>query len=315
MVFFRVALAVSLMALVFCAVLLFRCGQDDSADDPSDELDSDDDDQDDDVDDDADDGGSPTLSKPIFSEDDGPAVYSNCPEGMNYVPGGFTTVVYQGERWGGWYEESVWVDGFCIDIYEASQPEATEFDPGPWTDSISGPVPPAQSRAEVLPWTHITPQQAAEACAAVGKRLPTLAEWQTAYSGFHSRNWPWGYQWRYNTCHVDLPEGLYPTGGCCFEQCSFGHCFITCDMLGNVSEWLDGYWEEQCYGQNEILVAGGSAHVSHELLNIQIEDPDHPGCWLFSAYSQQRSGLHHHSPDSAIDDDGFRCARSLSNQP
>jgi len=74
-----------------------------------------------------------------------------CPEGMEFVPGGVTEVVYSGERWGGTVYEEQWVDDFCMDRYEASQPDASKTSAGSWTGT--GPIPPAQSRSGVLPWT------------------------------------------------------------------------------------------------------------------------------------------------------------------
>lgn len=233
-----------------------------------------------------------------------------CPPGMVMVPGGKTVVQYYGPRWDGLYEESVVVEDFCIDIYEASQPDASEDFHGSW--SFNDPIPNAESKPGVLPWVSISWLDAQQACMNVGKRLPTLAEWQTAFSDLEGLLWPWGDEWEDNDCYVDWPTfGSHPTGGCCFEICPDSECFSVCDFVGNVSEWVDGYWDESCYGSDFVMIAGGSAHLNHSDMNGQQEDPDKPGCWLFEDYSLPRSGLHHHDQVSGFEDDGFRCAASI----
>jgi hypothetical protein len=58
--------------------------------------------------------------------------------------------------------------------YEASRPNATASAPG------TGTAVAACSRAGVIPWSTVTPAQAAAACTAIGARLCTEAEWQRA---------------------------------------------------------------------------------------------------------------------------------------
>jgi hypothetical protein len=234
----------------------------------------------------------------------------HCPEGMSLVPAGNTAVVYSGERWGGFVTEIEWVDDFCIDIYEASQPDATVDYSGSWAQGQ--PIPPAQSKVNVMPWNIISWLDAKQACAAAGKRMPTLAEWQTAYSGYDGAWWPWGTndydEGLASSCWINQPYMMVlPTGGCCFENCSGDQCFTTCDMLGNIAEYADGYWDETCYGETEVLIAGAGI-IGWYQPNHQVEDPDNPGCWLFVIFAQRRFGLHHHDQNANLGDDGFRCA-------
>jgi len=230
-------------------------------------------------------------------------------KGMTFIPGGCSVVVRYGKRWGGFYRDNVCIDSFCIDKYEASQPDATKNFRGSW--NAGKKIGPAQSVYGVLPWTEISYNDAMEACAKAGKRLPTLAQWQTAFSGWDGALWPWGEQWRDNNCYVDMASGINPTGGCC-ECVKFGDaCFEVCDMVGNVSEWIEGYWCEHCFNDEQVLVAGGAAHISHTCVNSQILDPHNPECWVFSSYSQRRSGLHHHDRMTGFHDDGFRCVMDI----
>ena len=244
------------------------------------------------------------------------ALAQECPADMQFVPGGETIVVYSGDRWGGTVDSPQSVDDFCIDEYEASQPDATADRPGSWAPGL--PIPAAESMAGVLPWASISWTDAQQACAAAGKRLPTLAEWQTAYSGYYGAWWPWGtdhYDPRQAaSCYINEPVlQTFPTGGCCFENCEGAQCFTTCDMLGNLAEWVAGLWEPECYGDTQVLSAGASV-IDWFTPNRQEIDPANPDCWKFSLFAQRRFGLHHHDRVTEINnDDGFRCAKSLGD--
>lgn len=233
---------------------------------------------------------------------------------MAFVPAGYTTVVTSGARWHGTVRRVEWVNAFCIDRFEESQPSATKDSMGAWDCNEQKPPPPPQSRRGVLPWVSLSWNQARQACHAAGKRLPTLAEWQTAYSGYGGALWPWGadaYQPRRAAgCWTFAPPMTHPTGGCCFEICRPDRCFVTCDMLGNVAEYVDGYWDESCYGKTQILLAGGGI-AGWGSPNLQVEDPQRPGCWKVLIPPQTRDALHHHDPDlDRLNDDGFRCVKS-----
>ena len=201
------------------------------------------------------------------------------------------------------------IGDFCIDKYEASQPDATKTSFGSWR--FEKPVPAARSVKGVLPWHSLSWEEAAAACEKAGKRLPTLAEWQTAFSGLTNVAWPWGNDWVDHGCYVNRSIGVYPTGGCCFESCPYPPCKEICDMVGNVSEWIDGYWDLDCYGTDGVLIAGGAAHNGYNRRNQQSLDPDNPGCWVFDEYAQKREGLHFHNSTSGFSDDGFRCALTV----
>lgn len=232
---------------------------------------------------------------------------------MALVPGATTTVVYFGQRWNGFARQQVDVEPFCVDVFEASQPDATQKSPGSWV--WNRPVPAAQSKRGVLPWTDITFNQAAEACQKAGKRLPTLAEWQTAFSGVDGSPWPWGDAWRTNTCYVGRKFGVFPTGGCCFEIAIGNESFEVCDMVGNVSEWVNDLWDPACDGADRIMIAGGAAHTDPTLSNGQQRAETGAKCWRSTDYSLERFALHEHNRESGYFDDGFRCAKSLKPTP
>jgi formylglycine-generating enzyme required for sulfatase activity len=129
--------------------------------------------------------------------------------------------------------------------YEASRPGAQSSDAG----SLSNR---ACSRADVIPWTNLTPAQAAAACAAAGARLCTETEWHTACVGA-SGSCIWSYapatscsSFQANTCNgVDhdidsslagVQNGLIATGslGNCHSNLTAGSVF---DLSGNAREY------------------------------------------------------------------------------
>jgi len=277
---------------------------DDAVNDDDDDSLSDDDDDDNDDDDDDDDDNN--------NDDPG-----TCPENMVLVRGGRVNVIYYGQMWGGQEEVAVEqeVESFCIDKYEVSQPDATVDDEGSWF--FGEDLPAASCAAGVLPWRNIPQADAALACAMAGKRLPTLAEWQLAFSGYSGKKWPWGDAWdgvMAADCYFDMPFvgepiPVYPTGGCCFTiPAEEGGPFEICDMVGSLAEWLATPWSPECYGEEQVCVAGGASRKNPYSVQSQREDPENPGCYLFVDFAGCRYGLHHHAAMDAPYDDGFRCA-------
>ncbi len=90
----------------------------------------------------------------------------------------------------------------------------------------------AQSVAGVTPSRFITWFQAQQACANVGKRLPTNAEWQMAAAGTPDTDFA---DYGSTTCNTDNQEpGVSLTGS--RENCVSNYGAF--DMVGNVWEWV-----------------------------------------------------------------------------
>ena len=131
---------------------------------------------------------------------------------------------------------------FCIDIWEASRPDATETDPG--MDSGY-----ATSRKNVRPWTITMLSVAKDACAAAGKRLCNPAEWQKACQGPSMTVYAYGDVYDplmcngidtycncepYPGCYNDCGAGLHMNPTNFFDTCTNGYGVF--DMNGNVWE-------------------------------------------------------------------------------
>jgi hypothetical protein len=143
---------------------------------------------------------------------------------------------------------------FCIDVWEASRPDATADDAG--ADSSM-----ATSRGAVLPWyssdsvSGMNQEVASIACTAAGKRLCTTHEWRAVCRGRDDLSYSYGDAYdplacngidTYCTCDGEDP---YPH---CYSECgasyhvmptgSFSACtnsFGIWDINGNVWEIVD----------------------------------------------------------------------------
>ena len=133
---------------------------------------------------------------------------------------------------------------FCIDVFEASRPDATSSSAG--TDTSR-----ALSQEGVIPWTGVSFDGARAACEAATKRPCRLVEFTAACRGAGGMSFPYGDAFQSGACNdSSAPSGgLAPTG-------SYSSCASTrdgaqlYDLSGNAAEWVqDG---------SQKGVAGGS---------------------------------------------------------
>jgi formylglycine-generating enzyme required for sulfatase activity len=127
---------------------------------------------------------------------------------------------------------------FCIDRYEAAPDISCPYaEPGNQSQSRENiqdarclPV----SEPGRLPWRYISQDQAAQACAKAGKRLPTNQEWYAAALGTPDPLSGWGQ----DDCNVNGNQGGKPAPAGSGANCvSAAGAY---DMVGNAWEWVWG---------------------------------------------------------------------------
>lgn len=152
-----------------------------------------------------------------------------------------------------------------------------------------------------FPVTSVSWHDAQQYCAWVNKRLPREAEWEVAARGAHAWEYPWGNEFDLKKTNggqnrdQDNPTalvGTYPADK---------SPYAVYDMAGNVSEWVDDWYQaypgssyhSPHYGQSQKVVRGGSAGAGHYALSFFF-----------------RAALRAHLKAATVSDDlGFRCAR------
>lgn len=199
----------------------------------------------------------------------------HCPKGMVFVPAGNFNMIWTSERYGGYKNETIETDHYCIDKYEYP--------------NLIGEFP-----MRIVTW-----EDATKLCEENGKRLCTQYEWQKACQGPEGFIYPYGNIFEYKICntHLDFnkPGNLSRIGS--FPMCKSGYGVY--GMSGGLSEWVLDRWD---INSNDRVLKAGSYNPNYSNTQKLID-----GKWVFKTISNSCDGIHHHDKKTKLHDDGFRC--------
>lgn len=169
-------------------------------------------------------------------------------------------------------QHNVTVSPFQMDTYEVSYEQYLTFlnsmGAGSHRNGCLG-QPCAQTRAESetsnitfdsanynvnvailnLPVTSVTWYGALAYCQAVGRRLPTEAEWERAARGDDGRIFPWGNTWDPANAATRRANVTDKSPVTAFATVSSPYGAI--NLAGNVSEWVSDWYDPRWYGRAE----------------------------------------------------------------
>ena len=237
-------------------------------------------------------------------------------------------------------QRKVYVSAYSIDRYEITNEHYHQFiaatgHPAPshltpnltlWNHNT--PLPGSEQH----PVVNVSWKDAVAYCQWLGKRLPTEAEWEKAARGTDGRRYPWGNDWDFAQANsasywagrtvefkdrkewkafwatgegarlsheqglngevLTMPVGSFPDGASLYGLF---------DMAGNVSEWVQDWYEPYSY------------------LNAPLSNPQGPngqllkvvrgGSWLKPARNLRTSDRDYGYPSDRASGIGFRCAK------
>ena len=153
---------------------------------------------------------------------------------------------------------------FCMDIWEASRPDATD-------QSFGVDTSMAASQPGVKPWPIGSNQEAETACDNAGKRLCTPDEWFTACIGPALTDYPYGNTYEPETCngidtYCTCPDGSHYAG--CYDDCGADfHLTLTGELPGCTNGYgvfdISGNLWEHTAGGDDTTVRGGAYNCAH----------------------------------------------------
>jgi formylglycine-generating enzyme required for sulfatase activity len=187
-------------------------------------------------------------------------------------------------------------DGFaCLATQNETDASNVSF------DSANYRVLPALNR---YPVAAVTWYGARAYCRAIGRRLPTEAEWERAARGADGRIYPWGNTLDTSLAKTSRPrvdatqQGAVEVGSYALGASPYG----ILDLAGNVEEWVSDWYSPAYYNQAEAsgLNPQGPPSGTQRVLR--------GGSWAYMPFFARTVHRRSLEPDQQSITAGFRCA-------
>jgi formylglycine-generating enzyme required for sulfatase activity len=256
------------------------------------------------------------------------AAYQECVNGYGGEPG--TCLVSDGDD--SYPEHSVTVSPFSMEQTEVSYRQFIDFmnamGPGSHRNGCGG-QPCMQTRNESetsniqfdstsysvllaineFPMANVTWYGAKAYCEAIGRRLPTEAEWEFAARDGDGRIYPWGNIWDSTLASTKRPaDGGTPAAATVLSFAGGATRSGILNLAGNVAEWVSDWYDPRFYGRPEATLEDPTGPVSGTEKVIR------GGSWdtvPFYARTVHRRSTEPNLPNASI---GFRCVEDANSQ-
>lgn len=156
------------------------------------------------------------------------------------------------------------------------------------------------------PVTHVTWYGANAYCRALGRRLPTEAEWERAARGPENFIYPWGNDWEYTFANTRRAAVTLTAPTFVTAYPDVFSSFGAVNMAGNAAEWVADWYQDRYYDESDGAVNPTGPEVG-------IEKVVRGGSWSDMPFYARAVHRQSDDPETGSERIGFRCAVGLSN--